>query len=91
MNLQFDVYKKGRYIGVNIWYPTAGDHIRENGREYLTEIQYSEIANWCNRTFNTKENKLRARRMAFADFWFTSKRDLDWFILHWSGVDINAI
>ena len=60
-------------------------------REYLEEEQYARMADWCSKTFNTAEFKLRARRMSYADFWFSSKRDLDWFILYWSSVDSEAV
>ena len=91
MKLQFDTYKKNHYFGINVWYRTDEGFSQENGREYLTEEQYSTIAKWCETTFNTQEYKLRARRMSYADFWFTSKRDVDWFLLHWSGIDSENI
>ena len=97
MKLSFDLYKRGKYFGVNIWYQSKQQDLFDDsetlpsGREYLTETQYSKIANWCVSTFNTKVYPMRARRMAYADFWFTSKRDLDWFILNWSSVDSDAV
>jgi hypothetical protein len=27
--------------------------------------------------------------MGYNDFWFQSKKDADWFVLYWSGVDID--
>lgn len=91
MKLEFDIYKRNRYTGVNIWYRTADEYYEESGREYLTEIQYSKINQWCSQVFNTEKYRLRVRRMAYADFWFASSRDADWFILYWSGIDSENI
>ena len=96
MKLNFDTYKKGKFFGVNIWVRSKQSSLFDDwgdepiARDYLEESQYNQIAKWCAQTFNTKENPKRARRMAFADFWFASQRDLDWFILHWSGVDSDS-
>lgn len=95
MKLYFDTYLKGRYIGVNVWIQSEHSDIIDNiieytNREYLEESQYDQIAKWCAKTFNTDEQRLRVRRMSYADFWFSSQRDLDWFILYWSGVDSNS-
>lgn len=88
--LRFDTYKKGRYWGVNVWYESSKNFPElPESREYLSEHQYAEIAKWCAQTFNTREHALRARRMSYADFWFASARDRDWFVLHWSGVDAD--
>ena len=97
MKLCFDLYQRGKYLGVNVWYPTAqqdlfdGTEYMPKSREYLSEAQYESMAKWCQKTFNTKVYPNRARRMAYADFWFKSQRDLDWFILHWSSVDSKSI
>lgn len=97
MKLQFDLYQKGKYIGVNIYCTSPGVELFDDwdnslhSREYLEEAQYDRIANWCIQTFNTKVYPMRVRRMAYADFWFSSNRDLDWFILQWSGVDSESV
>lgn len=96
MKLRFETYSKGKYIGVNIWVESKNRDLFDDwddfvSRDYLEEAQYDKIAKWCAQTFNTNNQKLRVRRMAFADFWFTSQRDLDWFILYWSGVDSDTI
>lgn len=88
--LRFDTYKKGRFWGVNVWHESLENLPKiSESREYLSEHQYAEIAKWCSRTFNTRNQPLRARRMSYADFWFASERDRDWFVLHWSGVDAD--
>ncbi len=98
MKLCFDIYNRGKYVGVNVWYLSKQQDLFSDwddnftpAREYLDEVQYVRMASWCQLTFNTKVHTRRARRMAFADFWFTSKRDLDWFILHWSSVDSKDV
>lgn len=99
MKLYFDIYDRGKYVGVNIWYPAQQQDLFSNwddvhssaGREYLDEAQYARMASWCQLTFNTKVHPRRARRMAYADFWFASKRDLDWFILNWASVDSKDV
>lgn len=96
MKLCFEIYKKGKFAGVNIYLRAPQIDLFDDGndfyaREYLEEAQYARIAEWCSKTFSNKKNKLRVRRMAFADFWFQSKTDLDWFLLHWSGVDSESV
>lgn len=59
-------------------------------QEPLNEAQYESIAKWCSEIFQTNEQPKRARRMSYDTFWFTSQRDLDWFILHWSSVDSES-
>ena len=89
--LHFDIYRRGKFWGVNVGYESPENFPYDlASREYLDEDQYQKIADWCNQTFDTRTSPNRVRRMAFADYWFTSKRDLDWFILYWSGVDSEA-
>ena len=94
MKLEFDFYKRGKYYGVNIWVRTIQLDLFDkdyDSREYLEEYQYNSIYIWCAKTFNSENQPYRVRRMAFADFWFASQRDLDWFILNWSGVDSASV
>lgn len=56
--------------------------------EYFDEADYQKIAQWCESAFKTKRFPRRARRMSYAEFWFKSKKDADWFILYWSSIDI---
>jgi hypothetical protein len=57
--------------------------------EPFSEEDYQKMQHWCYKTFRTWLTPRRARRMSFNQFWFKNKKDLDWFILHWSGVDIQ--
>lgn len=58
--------------------------------EPFGEIDYQNMKKWCDDTFKTWLAPSRARRLAYNQFVFKSKKDLDWFVLHWSGVDIAA-
>ena len=92
MKLEFSVDQRDQFWTVHVWYSTPdGQMAIEGGREHLHESQYANIADWCSNIFDTKNSPRRARRMSYDCFWFTSKRDLDWFILHWSGVDSEAV
>lgn len=88
MKLQFDTYEKNRYYCVNVWYASPENFPYDlASREYLNEDQYQKITDWCKQTFDALSQPHRVRRMSYADFWFSSKRDLDWFILYWSGIN----
>jgi hypothetical protein len=63
----------------------------EGFEEPFSETDYEEMSKWCQLTFKVWENPKRARRMSYNQFWFKSKKDLDWFILYWSGVDFDAV
>lgn len=82
----FDLYEKNNKYGVNIWADVSEYFYDEpySNREYLTESQYVKINDWCQKTFNKK-----VLRISYADFWFTSKKDRDWFLLYWTGIDSN--
>lgn len=91
MKLEFDIEKRHIYWCVTVY---TLENIFDDDltyREPLNEPQYVRMAEWCANTFQTDQNKLRARRMSYDSFWFTSKRDMDWFILSWSGVDSGAV
>lgn len=59
----------------------------EGFEEPFSEIVYADMAKWGNFTFKSWAEPKRFRRMGFNQFWFKSKKDLDWFVLYWSGVD----
>jgi hypothetical protein len=86
MLLRFEIEKHKRIWRVNIW--VSSDN---QSRDYLEEIQYEKISQWCKATFCSKFQSDRVRRMSYADFWFKNKKDLDWFLLKWAGVDSNDI
>ena len=92
MKLEFDVGVRSNYWNVNIWARKTGWQYESYPyREYLTEEQYVRLLQWCHKTFHTSKDRYRIRRMSYADFWFKHKKDLDWFILCWSGVDSDLI
>jgi hypothetical protein len=92
VKLEFDIGSKDQFWTVEVWVAEPREPLPDevHFREYLEEVQYQRIADWCSSTFHTQNRPLRARRMSYDTFWFSSKRDLDWFILHWSGVDSTA-
>jgi hypothetical protein len=93
MKLQYETGLEGKYYTITIFYSYLDNNetLPLPLREYLNENQYVVIEKWCKDTFNTDKFKLRVRRMSFDTFWFSSERDLDWFVLNWSGVDIADI
>ena len=93
MKLQFETGISDKYYTVKIFYTHLDntETIPLPLHEYLNEIQYAKMANWCKETFNTDKFKLRARRMSYDTFWFSSERDREWFILNWSGVDSDSV
>ena len=90
MKLEFDVSIRSKYWNLNIWARKPEvDYDACPYREYLTEDQYVRLLRWGQKTFHKGKNRIR--RMSYADFWFKNKKDLDWFILCWSGVDSDLI
>lgn len=93
MKPAFRVDKNSRYWIVDVFcissesQPLFSDW--EGFEEPFSESDYEEMSKWCNMTFKVWEDPKRARRMSYTQFWFKSKKDLDWFILYWSGVDIG--
>jgi hypothetical protein len=90
----FRIDKKQGYWTVDIFWIANDDQqnlfLEWGGyEEPFSESDYDEMSKWCQLTFKAWENPNRARRMSFTQFWFKSKKDLDWFILHWSGVDFD--
>jgi hypothetical protein len=88
MQLSFEISKRKKYWCVNIWVRYDSNPYQ---REYLEEHQYEKINQWCKTTFPQNNNKNRVKRMSYADFWFLDKKDLDWFLVRWTGVDIDNI
>lgn len=92
MQLEFDIGRRSKYWTVNVWTTNnLWDDPEFRYREYLEEDQYDRLAQWCYKTFHKDDDHYRVRRMSYADFWFKSKRDLDWFIFCWSGVDKDSV
>jgi len=89
MKPEFRIDRRGRYWTVEIFYldPDEGS-LLYGFEEPYNEATYQQINKWCYDNFKTWLYPKRVRRMGFMQFDFASKRDLDWFILHWSGVDI---
>jgi hypothetical protein len=88
MELFFEISKRKRFWCVNVWVRIISNPYQ---RCYLEERQYNVIDQWCKTTFSNTDTKNRVRRMSYADFWFLNKKDLDWFLMRWSGVDIDSI
>jgi hypothetical protein len=93
MKLEFELDgPKGQYHSVKVFfYHRGGITDPLPMPEFLEESQYNRMAEWCAKTFHTETQVLRARRMSYDSFWFSSKRDLNWFVLYWSGVDSAAV
>jgi len=84
---EFNIIEKDKYWSVEIfWYSYDRDY---EFKETFSEEIYQKITDWCNDTFKTWLYPKRVRRMSYNTYYFSSKRDLDWFILNWSGVDIQ--
>lgn len=94
MKPQFRVKERDGFWSVQVFYITEdsgqGHLFDEWGfEEPFNEDTYQTMSQWCYNQFKTWLTPKRARRMAYNDFWFKSKKDVDWFILYWSGVDID--
>jgi hypothetical protein len=92
MKPTFRVDQKDNFWIVDVYYVT---HDQEslfadwNGfEEPFNEETYQKMSGWCYNQFKTWLKPKRARRMGYTQFWFQSKKDLDWFVLYWSAVDI---
>ena len=90
MKLHFTTNFKDEFWTVSV--SSLEDSFGDGGlfQEPLDETQYAHITKWCNEVFQTTTQPNRVRRMSYDTFWFTSQRDLDWFILHWSSVDSES-
>jgi len=89
---EFRVDRRDNFWTVEIFYTTTEENQPfENWAGYeepFHEDDYQKMTDWCYNTFKTYIWPKRARRMSYNQFWFKHKKDLDWFILHWSSVDI---
>lgn len=96
MTPQFKIEKRDGYWAVDVFWITQPNQLGFTDEwagfeEPFNEETYQEITKWCYDTFKTWLYPKRVRRMSFTQYYFTSKRDLDWFILYWSGVDIPDV
>lgn len=91
MKLEFAIDKRDRFWEVKVYTLEKVFGDEDLFEEPLNEAQYKRIGDWCAIVFRTQNHPYRARRMSYDSFWFASKRDLDWFVLHWSGVDSEAV
>ena len=95
MRAQFRTDQKDGFWTVYVFYVTDSEQGSlfsdwDGFEEPFDEVTYQKMAEWCRTTFKTYIWPRRARRMSYGDFWFRDKKDLDWFILYWSGVDISV-
>lgn len=95
MTPQFRVEERNNQWVVEVYYITnseQGNLFDDWGgfEEPFSESDYQKMQDWIYSTLKTWLWPKRARRMSFNQFWFKSKRDADWFILYWSGVDISV-
>lgn len=88
MKLEFDIELKNKHWVVTVYVLEEIFGDKQLFREPLNEAQYAQMADWCQTVFQTDRRPNRAKRSSYDSFQFKSKRDLDWFILHWSSVDI---
>ncbi len=94
MTPTFRVTERDGFWTVQVFYITNEEqgHLFDDWggfEEPFNEPTYQLMADWCYNNFKTWLKPKRARRMAYNDFWFKSKKDADWFILYWSGIDIS--
>jgi len=95
MKPQFRVDQRDGYWTLEVFYITQsgqGDLFSEwdGFEEPFSEEDYRKMQDWIYSALKTWLWPKRARRMSYNEFWFKNKRDLDWFVLYWSGVDISA-
>ena len=95
MKPQFRVSERDGFWALQVFYITEdssqGNLFDDWGgfEEPFNEDTYQSMTKRCYNHFKTWLTPKRARRMSYNEFWFKSKKDADWFILYWSGVDIN--
>ncbi len=94
MKPQFRIGERDGFWTVQVFYITEdtgqGNLFDEWGfEEPFDETTYQLMSEWCYKQFKTWLTPRRARRMSYDNFWFRSKKDADWFILYWSGIDID--
>jgi hypothetical protein len=89
---QFRLSNKDNFWVVEVFYiPNADDTLFSDWEfeEPFNEAVYQMMSNWCYEKFKTWLTPRRARRMSFNQFYFKSKKDADWFMLYWAGIDID--
>ena len=92
MKPEFRLSKKNQDWVVEVFYiPKPDDTLFSDWdfEEPFHEDDYQKMTSWCYETFKTWLTPRRARRMAFNQFYFKSKKDADWFMLYWGGIDID--
>jgi hypothetical protein len=94
MRPQFRIDKRDGFWTADVFYITHDDQpdmFSDCGgfEEPFNEDTYQSMTKWCYNTLKTYIWPRRARRMSYNQFWFKNKKDLDWFVLYWSGVDIS--
>lgn len=90
MKPEFRLGKKNHSWAINVYYTANEEDALWAGLEMtFSENEYQQMSAWCDRAFRTWLTPRRARRMAFDEFHFGSKRDADWFVLFWSAVDFE--
>lgn len=91
MKLEFEIDRRDKFWTVKVF--TLENIFEDNDgpfEELLNEVQYQKLGDWCSLVFHVQNQPYRARRMSYDTFWFSSKRDLDWFVLYWSGIDSDS-
>lgn len=93
MKPTFRIDQRDNFWTVDVYYVTDAQAPLfsdwEGFEEPFNEETYQIMSKWCYENFKTWLKPKRARRMGYTQFWFQSKKDLDWFVLYWSGVDIR--
>lgn len=95
MTPQFRVEEKQGQWAVEVYYITKSEQGSlfsdwDGFEEPFSEDDYQKMQAWIYSTLKTWLWPKRARRMGYNEFWFKSKKDADWFMLYWSGVDISV-
>lgn len=95
MTPQFRVEKKSNNWVVEVYYITNSEQGSlfsdwDGFEEPFSESDYQKMQDWIYSTLKTWLWPQRARRMSYNQFCFKKKKDADWFILYWSGVDISV-
>lgn len=92
MKPEFRIDQRDNFWTVEIFYIATEDNQPFDDwagfEEPFNEEVYQKMTSWCYSTFKTYIWPKRARRMSYNQFWFKRRKDLDWFILHWSSIDI---
>ena len=93
MRPEFRLTTKNEYWVVEVFGRSFGDDDLFGDWDFeepFHESDYQRMAEWCAKTFKTWLTPRRARRMSFNQFYFSSKKDAEWFMLYWGGLDIES-